>query len=375
MFLVSSMNSGGAERVAANLANAWAERGDQIILVVTYSGRGECFYSLSKDIKLCYLADMVSHSGRQDPLRQIKRLLALRRLIKYTQPDVVLSFLTNVNIAALIASCYTGYSVIVSERAYPPMVSLNWFYAFLRRWTYSYAASVVMQTSMGAQWVADNLPHAQSAVIPNPVPYPLAAFEPKLAVESMITADRKLLLAVGRLDEQKGFDYLLMAFSELTKRHQNWDLVILGEGPARRSLVLQIQALELETHVHLPGSVGNVGDWYQRADLYVMSSRFEGFPNTLVEAMAHGCAAVSYDCDTGPRDIIRHGDDGLLVSPVGNVPALTLALDQLMRDDEARLRMGQRAIEVRERYSLESILAMWDKLFNEVISNTSFKHK
>ncbi len=116
-------------------------------------------------------------------------------------------------------------------------------------------------------------------------------------------------------------------------------------------------------------SAGNVGDWYQRADLYVMSSRFEGFPNTLVESMAHECAAVSYDCDTGPRDIIRHGVDGLLVSPVGDVPALAEALHQLMQDDEVRQRMRQRAIEIRERYSLKAILTLWDKLFNEAVSN------
>lgn len=367
LFLVSSMNSGGAERVAANLANAWVERGDQVTLVVTYSRRNECFYSLSQGVEVHHLADLVGHSGRKNPLQQIKRLLALHRLFKTIQPDVVLSFLTNVNVAALAASCYSGCSVIVSERIYPPMMSVGWFYERLRKWTYPYAASVVMQTSMGAQWVTDNLPGARSAVIPNPAPYPLAVFEPNLVVESLVRTDRKLLLAIGRLDEQKGFDYLLAAFSGLAAVHQNWDLIILGEGFLREALESQIQTLGLKTRVHLPGRAGNVSDWYQRADLYVMSSRFEGFPNTLVEAMAHGCAAVSYDCDTGPRDIIRHGVDGLLVSPVGNVTALTSALDQLMRDDEARQRIGSRAIEVRERYSIGNILSMWNKLFDEVI--------
>jgi glycosyltransferase involved in cell wall biosynthesis len=96
-----------------------------------------------------------------------------------------------------------------------------------------------------------------------------------------------------------------------------------------------------------------------------MSSRFEGFPNTLAEAMAHGCAAVSYDCDTGPRDIIRHEQDGLLVTPVGDVAALTSALDRLMGDDVERERMALRAIEVRERYSLQRILTLWDMEFEK----------
>lgn len=366
LLLVSAMHSGGAERVAANLANAWVGRGDQVTLVATYSGRGECFYTLSGDVELYYLADMVAHSGRQNPLRQIKRLLALRRLIKATQPDVILSFLTNVNIAALVASCYSGYPAIVSERNYPPIQLEGWFYKCLSRWLYPYAASVVMQTSKGARWMAENLPGVRSTVIPNPAPYPLSVFEPRLTPSEYLAPQRKLLLAVGRLNEQKGFDYLLMAFSKLAAMHQDWDLVILGEGAIRPALESQIQALGLETRVHLPGQAGNVSNWYQRADLYVMSSRHEGFPNTLIEAMAHGCAVVSYDCDTGPRDIIRHGDDGLLIGPVGDVPALASALDQLMLDDEARQRMGQKAIDVRERYSVENVLRMWDRIFDEV---------
>jgi len=367
------MGSGGAERVATNLANAWAERGDQITLVATYSKKGECFYSLSKNIELHYLADLVDNENRKDFLQQINRLLALRRLIKTIQPDVVLSFLSNVNIAALIATRWTKYPVIVSERAYPPMIPLGTFYEKLRGWIYPYAASIVMQTSMGKQWVVDNFPLGRSAVIPNSVVYPLVAFEPKLPVESVISEDRKVLLAVGRLDEQKGFDYLLLAFAKLAKEHQDWDLVILGEGPIRQSLISQIRTLELESRVHLPGRAGNVGDWYQRADLYVMSSRFEGFPNTLLEAMAHGCAVVSYDCDTGPRDIIRHEENGLLVNPMGDIPALALALDRLMKNDAARQEMGQKAIEVRVDYSLENIIKMWDKLFDTTIKEAQIK--
>lgn len=374
LLLVSDMNSGGAERVASNLANAWVERGDQVTLVATYSGHGECFYKLSEGVELCYLADMVAHSGRRNPLRQIERLLALRRLIKATQPDVILSFLTNVNIAALMASCYSGYPAIVSERNYPPIQSEGWFYECLCRWFYPYAASVVMQTNKGARWMVENLPGVRSTVIPNPVSYPLSVFEPRLTPSEYLAPQRKLLLAVGRLSEQKGFDYLLMAFSELAAIHQDWDLVILGEGAIRPALESQIQALGLEARVHLPGKAGNVSNWYQRADLYVMSSRHEGFPNTLIEAMAHGCAVVSYDCDTGPRDIIRHGDDGLLVGPVGDVPALASALDQLMLDDEARQRMGQKAIEVRERYSVENVLRMWDRVFDEVTKKPNLKN-
>ncbi len=368
LFLVSSMNSGGAERVAANLANAWVERGYQVTLVITYSKRGECFYALSDKIELCYLSDVAGNSYQFSPFVQFRRFLALRHLIKTIQPDVVLSFLTNVNVATILAAWGSGYAVIVSERIYPPMESVGWFYNLLRVLTYPYAASVVVQTKVGMQWIIENIRGAQSTVIPNPVPYPLSVFEPKLAPQTLLANGRKLLLGVGRLVDQKRFDCCLLSFATLAKRYADWDLVILGEGPLRGALESQIEALGLESRVYLPGGVGNVGDWYARADLYVMSSSFEGFPNTLVEAMAHGCTAVSYDCNTGPRDIIRDGEDGMLVNPVGDVAALTSALDQLMGDDERRERMAQKAIDVRERFSVESVLAMWDDVFSKVIT-------
>jgi glycosyltransferase involved in cell wall biosynthesis len=121
----------------------------------------------------------------------------------------------------------------------------------------------------------------------------------------------------------------------------------------------------LEKRVFLPGLVGNIGEWYEQADLYVMSSRFEGFPNTLLEALSYGLPAVSFDCDTGPRDIIRHEVDGLLVSP-GNVAALENALDRLMGDVALRQHFAKRAVEARERFSIERVAGMWETFFEEV---------
>lgn len=365
LFLVSSMNCGGAERVAAYLANAWVECGYAVTLVVTFSGRGECFYSLSERIELIYLADHAGRVGRSLPAYWA-RFRVLRRLIRQHNPDLVLSFLTNVNVAALLAARGLGYPVIVCERSYPPLLPVGRLLNWLRHETYPFAARVVMLTSEGLDWLRDCIPLARGIVIPNPVPFSLPVAEPCLPPESAVRAAQRLLLAVGRMDEGKQFDLLLEAFNRLSVQHPQWDLVILGEGPERLRLESQIERLTLAGRVHLPGRAGNVGDWYSRADLYVMSSRFEGFPNTLAEAMAHGCPAVSYDCDTGPRDLIRHEQDGLLITPVGDVSALTHALDRLMSDDRLRHQMATRAVEVRERYSMQNVLALWDGLFDSV---------
>jgi glycosyltransferase involved in cell wall biosynthesis len=362
LLFVSSMNSGGAERVAANLVNAWAARGDAVTLVVTYSGRGGCFYPLSDTVRLIYLADLAGRTGR-GVWDYCVRYWALRQLIRRLQPEVVVSFLTHVNVASILASLGLGCRVIVCERIYPPMLQVGMLWTFLRRITYPWAFRVVMLSREGLAWLEARVPDAKGVVIPNPVPFPLPMAEPVLAAQQVIAPERQLLLAVGRLDAQKGFDLLLESFAALAARHPAWSLVILGEGPERGRLEHTVRMLELTRRVTLPGQAGNMSDWYNRAALYVMSSRFEGFPNTLAEAMAHGCAAVSYDCDTGPRDIIRHEQDGLLVTPVGDVAALTKALDRLMSDDTDRNRMATRATEVRERYSMKKVLTLWDELF------------
>jgi glycosyltransferase involved in cell wall biosynthesis len=364
LLLVSSMKTGGAERVAANLANAWAERGDQVIIVITYSGAGECFYSLARDVELRYLAA----AGRnvRDVRSYLHRFLALRKMIRTERPDVVVSFLTNVNVAALLAACWLDIPVAVCEHTYPPLLPVGAMWDRLRRWSYPLAEKVTMLTAEGLEWLESEIPRARGVVMPNPIPYPLAVSEPRLVPGALLLSGRRLLLAVGRLSEEKGVDRLLDAFSSIAPAHPLWDLVVLGEGPLRAALEAQVQKLGLQGRVGLPGRVGNVGDWYARADLYVLSSRVEGFPNTLGEAMAHGCAAVSYDCDTGPRDIIRDGVDGLLVRPVGDVRALAAALGALMADDAQRARMGKQAVDVRERYSMKTVLAKWDALFAEV---------
>lgn len=373
VILIDSMSSGGAERVTANLANEWDKCGWQVT-VITLAPKSMDFYELSSDISRIALDLSGESSGTLKAiLSNLRRVIAIRRELRRLSPDIVLAAMTTSSVLAILAGMRLGIPVIATEHNYPPMIPINLFWDRMRKWIYPYAARVVMLTNEGLSWLNDKIPRAHGVVIPNPSCYPLAVSEPSLSPAAWITPERRLLLAVGRMDENKGFDYLLTAFAELATVHRDWDLVILGEGPLRQSLASQVQVRGLEARVHLPGRVGNVRDWYQRADLYVMSSLAEGFPNTLVEAMTYGCAAVSSDCDTGPRDIIRHGVDGLLVSPVGNAPALASALDQLMRDDEKRERMGQRAIEIRERYSPENILTMWNKLFNEKASNQVIK--
>ncbi|MEP6366876.1 MAG: glycosyltransferase, partial [Marinobacter sp.] len=172
IFFVSSMQGGGAERVAALLCNHWADQGHQIMLVPTFSGRGECLYPLDERVRLVYLADRIG-TTRKSPLSMLRRFLAMRALVREWGADGVVSFLPHVNVAALLATRGLEVPVVVSERTYPPARSMSTVWFRLRRWTYPWAVAVVMQTRRGGDWLAAECPRARSAVIPNPCVYPL----------------------------------------------------------------------------------------------------------------------------------------------------------------------------------------------------------
>ena len=325
----------------------------------TFAGRGGCQYPLDERVKVDFLADRVA-SQSASPVNKVRRLVALRRALRELAPDVILSFLPHVNVAAVISALGLGIPVVVSERIYPPAMPLGPVLERLRRWTYPRAHGVVVQTEQAREWLNRTCPQARGHVIANPVVYPLPTGEPVVPPDRVTSWARRMVLAVGRLSDQKQFDVLMAAFAELAPGYPQWDLVILGEGEERDRLERERERLGLGGRARMPGRVGNLSDWYNRADLFVMSSRFEGFPNTLIEAMAHGLPAVSFDCRAGPRDIIRDGTDGLLVSPEGGAPGLARAMETLMRDEPRRQEMAGAAVAVRERFSMERIAAQWD---------------
>lgn len=364
-FFIHSLSSGGAERVTANLANYWADKGGGVS-IITLADVKKDFYRLDERVERIAL-NLTADSG--NPLTAIvanlRRIVALRRELKRVQPDIAVGMMTTANVLLAFAARGLPIVTIGSERIHPPMLPLGRAWEWLRRLGYGYLQALVVLTQESCDWVRQHTRARTVAVIPNAVNWPLAMHAPVMPPEEYLVSGRRVLISVGRLDTQKGFDLLIDAFTGIASPAPDWDLVILGEGAQQEALMLQIKDQGLKQRIRLPGRVGNIADWYNAADLYVMSSRFEGFPNTLVEAMAHGLPAVSFDCDTGPRDIIRHEVDGLLVEN-GNVEALTLALHRLMTDRSIRQQFAVRAVEVRGRFSMEKVTGMWEELFEEV---------
>ena len=363
-FTLSSMQGGGAERVASLLCNHWASKGYEVTLVPTYSGKGQCLYELNPAVKLDYLADHVRFH-KIPIIGKIIRLLALRKLIKNRKPDVIISFLTDVNIGTLLATCSLSIPVIVSERTYQPMMPLGSFLENLRKITYPWANAVVVQTQEARQWQEESTPKAKVHVIPNPLIFPVPNDTPTRAPAEFMKDGCLHILAVGRLSQEKGHIDLIHAMAQLIKQSTKIKLIILGEGKERDALETAIKTLDLEQHVNLVGRVGNLHDWYQVADLYVMSSHFEGFPNSLLEAMAYGKPSISYDCPVGPRNLIKHNINGLLVPLAEGSNGLAVAIRSLIEDPKLRKNLSHNALSARHHYALDGITSQWEELFDK----------
>lgn len=363
LLLVSSMSAGGAERVASTLANVWASRGDRMTLMPTFSGRGDCFYPLSSAVHLVYLADLVSGPSRTW-FGRMARLNALRRFIIAEHPDIIVSFLSNVNVAAIIAAAGLGIPLIACERTDPFVKSpASGFSLWLAcRLTYSWADALMMQTqAVAAKYAKLHWAPKRIQVIPNPIPEEMMNIQHQPSVN-----EKKCALSVGRLDDDKQFDVLIKVFAGMAARYKNWTLRIIGDGPARPVLQRQIINLGLEERIELPGRLKDIGEAFAQADIFVLTSRREGFPNGLLEAMAVGLPCISFDCPSGPREMSEDGKAALLV-PLNDEKALGLTMEQLMSDEDLRRSWGCRArASVRERFAPDKILAQWDLLFKEV---------
>ena len=194
-------------------------------------------------------------------------------------------------------------------------------------------------------------------VIPDPL-----AFD----IDQVSPLTNKRVIAVGRYVYQKGFDLLLHAWKLIEQQHPDWELAIYGMGD-RTPYEQIIEELQIDrTRCHLNGSTSNIKAEYLNSSLFVFSSRFEGFGMVLIEAMACGLPVISYDCPCGPKDIVRHNEDGLLV-PSGSIGSLAKAMGKMMCDVNLRQQMAKAAVKNVQRYKLDSVCQHWHSLFESIV--------
>ena len=378
--VTSTLGGGGAERVVATMANYWAAKDWEVTIVTTFVGDPSSYYALhprvtrfqpenspfnnpiidsEESAPLMNLINSCSQSERDVLIPKTAHVLNLRRAILATRPEVVISYMDFNNNCVLSATRGLDVPVIVTEQCDPNYNSIPEGWARLRRRLYPQASCVTVLTEESLRFFS-SVAGIRGRIIPNPLtPSVFSSFD-----EAPRQKNGKTLIAMGRLSGEKGFDLLLSAFTVAAERHAEWSLEIFGEGPLRAHLESRVQRLGLAGRVRMPGFTREPFDALRCADLFVMSSLCEGFPNVLLEAMACGVAVVSFDCPSGPRHIIRNGVDGILVPPRDD-RAMAAALDRLMGDDAERRRLAARGPDVIERFGVERVMSMWEELISD----------
>lgn len=330
---IPTLTAGGAERVASLLADHWCET--RRVVVVTYFDVPP-FFAIDPRVEIICLGLTPHRPALGRVLDVVRAALRFRRIIGRLRPAFVLSFMNKYNAFCLVALRGLRIPVIVSERG-SPTEALPRIRVVARDMLYPSAAGLICQTRDGHDFITAQTRLRAATVIPNPV---------RRVIDPAERNPDKIILAVGRFVEGKGFDQLLVAMAAMSV--PGWRLILCGDGPLRAALEQQARTLGIEDGVEFPGLVGDLAPYYRRAGIFAFPSLHEGFPNALAEAMVSGLPCVSHDCPTGPSDLIEDGESGLLI-PVGDVAAMTAALDRLAAGRDFAERLGARAADLVER--------------------------
>lgn len=356
--VISSMELGGAQRVMASLTGAWVARGDEVT-IVTLSGTGSDFFVPDSRIhRVALELHALSKNVWEGLVRNLARIRALRGAIGDARPDVVLSFIDATNLLTIAATRGVGTRVVVAERTQPGAHRIGWARDRVRWAAYGLADAVVVQTRAAAAWLEKHTMARGVRVIPNAVaPMRTSSGSPGVRDRSVI--------AVGRLSREKGFDLLLAAWASVAPLRPGWKLRVIGEGPERARLEEMARQPGLAGSVEMPGTSVDVGGELRRSSVFVLPSRYEGFPNVLLEALAAGCLCVVSDCPSGPREILERVNTGTLV-PAGDIALLAAAILGATGNDPGEAVREAQAARVCDAYAPEQILAAWDEVLGKV---------
>jgi GalNAc-alpha-(1->4)-GalNAc-alpha-(1->3)-diNAcBac-PP-undecaprenol alpha-1,4-N-acetyl-D-galactosaminyltransferase len=334
-----ALTMGGMERASVNLANTLHALGHQVVFLAVLKQKH--FFSLHKDIRF--------HEPSQFNIQRLslfKTLFWLRKTIIKEDPEAIIVYNKFYAALTVIALAFTRFRIFISERSsplYPWPLKLK-IINRIAFWLFP-PVGIIAQTSIAAAHQRKYYgKRANIAVIPN-----------ALRAVTIYTdvLREKVILAVGRLNEfNKGFDQLLDAFAKV--KTNDWKLFFAGNDEHGEDLKKQTELLGLSEKVTFLGSIKDMDSVFARASVFVIPSRSEGFPNALCEAMAAGLACVSLDFMAGPRDIINNGIDGMIIKN-NSIPALTEAIQYLIDNETERVRLGQNALAIRERYEARKI--------------------
>lgn len=367
--LFNAYGVGGTVRSVLNQANALCDT-YEVEVASLYRSRTAPAFPLDPRVRLVPLTD---GPGRRPPLtRRLPNPLPHRRDYRFDRWDPaadlrLVRYLRSARDGVLVTT-RPGLHLVAarvaprglvrvaqdhrSAESYHPVVRA----AVIRAYRRVHAVTVLTERDRAFYQQALGGSGARVACIPNGVPPPRLPPAP---------LDKTVLIAAGRLQPEKGFDLLLDAFHAVAAGHPDWQLWIFGRGPRKEALAAQIERLGLSGRAHLRGTARRLDKQFAAASAFVLSSRYEGLPMVMLEAMAAGLPVVAFDCPTGPRELITHGRNGFL-EPAGDVAALADGIRQVIEDPVGRRAMGAAARADCQRYSIAAVRQQWDELFSQL---------
>lgn len=359
LFCLGSFSKGGAERVVSNLSNFLIEENQVKIISLT---KTEMAYPLNENIEFEFL-DKKEYKGIKENVfskivKNLKRLLKIKKRIKEFSPDIIVSFLPEPCFLVLALKKQNHIPVIISVRNDPKKEYESNIYNKLMKKLYPKADGVVFQTEDAKKYF-DGIITCETEVIPNPI-------NQDFIIEPYDGERKKVIVSVGRLQEQKNHALLIDAFSKLPKKYEEYKLIIYGEGILRNELSKKIQDLNLQNRVLLPGISENIKEAIYNAAIFVLSSNYEGMPNALMEAMTMGIPVIATDCPCGgPKFLIRNNENGILIN-VNHVQELTEAMEKILSNKSFSNKLGKNASEIRNTLSPTKINNEWYEYIKKV---------
>ncbi len=361
MFAARAMHNmaGGVERMIILIMNEMVRRGHEVALFSWDHAEAEAFYSLDSAVKW-YKLDLGNPARRAGLGLRLQRAPKVRSMVKNFAPDVITGFQGGAFRAMWLYTLGLGIPVVAAERTAPSLYE----HASSERnrrielLSFRFAKTITVQFD---RYRAGYPPYLQHKIVETPNPVPTAD---KYATPGMAGPDgRHTLLSVGRLGYQKNYQVLLGAFERLSGQFPNWDLRIVGEGEDRADLEARIAASPtLSGRVFLPGATRDVASQYAAAHLFCLPSRWEGFPNALAEALAHGLPSVGFADCSGVPDLIADGQSGVLARRMNDATSLAEGLASMMADPKGRTEAGQKAKASMEQYRPERCFNQWERV-------------
>lgn len=346
-FMCAAMTSGGAERVISILANNLVEEGHDIE-IITYFDM-PIWYEINPKVKIVVEENELNRKGK----KLLSHIIWKRNYIKEHKPDVIISFLASFNMLNIIASYGTNIPIIVADRSDPRFAPNNKFIRGLRNFSYRYADKIVLQSDHNKEYFSDKIKR-KSVIIMNPI------LKSPMYQRALLTPKKNKIVSVGRIVAEKNPKMAVNSFREFHKKHPDYIYEIYGEGNLKNEMIEYVNSIGMSNSIFYKGNVKNVYEHIIDAKAYLLTSNYEGMPNSLIEAMYVGLPVISTKV-SGAIDLIKDNENGYLVN-CEDYKLMAHYLEEIVESDASEYRVGQNASKTVKKLELENIIEQWKSI-------------